>query len=187
MTNDSDIILTTFQGSRLMAHGSWLMAHGSWLNGSAQARRTWSFSCAPLMTHGGNGLSFMLSAPLELIQRSLIRFLLAHHERRPKDSILGSQAATLLTELVCRSRGGAAPWERFSGKTGHFVMIKSPPDLRGALRSKLANHHTMSMERKCEGAAAMCSGLPGCKCSANAMRIFAQFAAVFKQRKLPHC
>ena len=48
MTNDIDIILATFQGSRLEAHGSPI---------TAQARRNWSFSFAPLMTHGGNGLS----------------------------------------------------------------------------------------------------------------------------------
>jgi hypothetical protein len=41
MTNDIDIMLTTFQGSPI----------------TAQARRTWSSSSAPLMTHGGNGLS----------------------------------------------------------------------------------------------------------------------------------
>jgi hypothetical protein len=163
-----------------MAHGSWLMAQ-RFCSGSDYLVL---FVCS---SHDARRQRPVLHAlrTLELIQRSVIRFLLARHERRPEDSIFGSQAATLLTELVCRSRGGAAPWERFSGKTGDFVMIKSPPDLRGALRSILANHHTMSMERKCEGAAAMCSGLPGCKCSAKAMRIFAQFAAVFKQRKLP--
>jgi hypothetical protein len=71
-----------------------------------------------------------------------------------------------------------------SGKSGKFGMIKSPPDLQGALRSILGNHHIMSVE-KMRGAAAMCSGLPGCKLGARAMRTFAQFAAAFEQRKLP--
>lgn len=99
---------------------------------------------------------------LGLIQRSLIRFLLAHHDqRRSKKSIPSDRRQHLSPKW---GRPGIGALGVIFRKDWKFWDDQIAPGSSGS---------------------AMGLGLPGCKPGAKAIRAFAQFAAVFEQRKLP--